>query len=91
MKQLAAALVVLMQLVLLAFAVNGLLSGLWGLPADPLFANLPAVLKPADSGGQRAGFRVESADEGTRELADATGVSETEDGPGIRAARPGLA
>jgi biotin carboxylase len=38
---------------------------------------LPAVLKPADSGGQRAVFRVESADDVMRELAEATEESPT--------------
>jgi biotin carboxylase len=38
---------------------------------------LPAVLKPADSGGQRAVFRVESADDVARDLAEATGESPT--------------
>jgi biotin carboxylase len=38
---------------------------------------LPAVLKPADSGGQRAVFRVESADDVMRELTEATEESPT--------------
>ena len=38
---------------------------------------LPAVLKPADSGGQRAVFRVESADDVMRDLAEATEESPT--------------
>ncbi len=38
---------------------------------------LPAVLKPADSGGQRAVFRVESADDVMRDLAEATAESPT--------------
>jgi len=38
---------------------------------------LPAVLKPADSGGQRAVFRVESADDVARDLAEATQESPT--------------
>jgi biotin carboxylase len=38
---------------------------------------LPAVLKPADSGGQRAVFRVESADDVLRDLAEATEESPT--------------
>jgi biotin carboxylase len=38
---------------------------------------LPAVLKPADSGGQRAVFRIESADDVTRNLAEATEESPT--------------
>ena len=38
---------------------------------------LPAVLKPVDSGGQRAVFRIESADELRRNLAEATEESPT--------------
>jgi biotin carboxylase len=38
---------------------------------------LPAVLKPADSGGQRAVFRVESAEDVARDLAEATEESPT--------------
>ena len=38
---------------------------------------LPAVLKPADSGGQRAVFRIESREELERDLAEATAESPT--------------
>ena len=67
-----------------AFAEHGVpqppFAALQSLDAVPLALGvvpLPAVLKPADSGGQRAVFRVESADDVARDLAEATGESPT--------------
>jgi biotin carboxylase len=48
-----------------------------GVPLALSIVPLPAVLKPADSGGQRAVFRVESADDVVRDLPEATQESPT--------------
>jgi biotin carboxylase len=48
-----------------------------GVPLALSIVPLPAVLKPADSGGQRAVFRVESAGDVIRDLPEATQESPT--------------